>query len=57
MLPWKQAYLTYKWVAYAGEGWESQAPIPPTNMRVILISERNDQIPTVYTYVVFTLHG
>ena len=22
ILPWKQVYLTYKWVAFAGEGWE-----------------------------------
>lgn len=34
ILPWKQACLTYKFVAYAGEGWESQAPAPHTNMRI-----------------------
>ena len=34
MLPWKQAYLTYKLVTYAGEGWESQASVPPTSMRI-----------------------
>ena len=31
--PLETGLFTYKLVAYAGEGWESQAPIPHTNMR------------------------
>ena len=40
ILPWKQAYLTYNLVAYAGEGRGSQAPISPPNAH-IQISERH----------------
>lgn len=51
MLLREQAYLIYKWVAYAVEGWESLAPICPTNMRINPISERNGhQIPTFIPY-------
>ena len=32
--PLETGLFTYKLVAYAGEGWESQASIPPTNMRI-----------------------
>ena len=45
--PLETGLFTYKLVAYAGEGWESQASIPPPNAHIPISERHGLQIPTV----------
>ena len=42
--PLETGLFTCKFVAYAGEGWESQAPVPPHQHAHIPISDRHGHI-------------